>query len=93
MTIFVRRKRYSVAGWKWLERAAIGHKNLMELAELTHILLKTKRMSEGSSTMKKCSECYMDGNCIYQANNDMCPLGVNPKRRGKRNHELSLLWK
>jgi hypothetical protein len=40
LTVFVRRKRYSVAGWKWLERAAIGHKNLMELAELTHILLK-----------------------------------------------------
>jgi len=40
LTIFVRRKRYSVAGWKWLERAAIGHKNLMELAELTRILLK-----------------------------------------------------
>jgi hypothetical protein len=25
----------------------------------------------------------MDGNCIYQANNDMCPLGVNPRKKKK----------
>jgi hypothetical protein len=31
--------------------------------------------------MKNCSECYMDGNCIYQANDDMCPLGVNPQKK------------
>jgi len=23
----------------------------------------------------------MNGNCIYQANNDVCPLGVNPKQK------------
>jgi hypothetical protein len=35
------------------------------------------------STIKNCSECYMDGNCIHQENNDMCPLGVNPKKQKK----------
>jgi hypothetical protein len=33
--------------------------------------------------MKNCSECLMDGNCIYQANDDMCPLGVNPQKKKK----------
>jgi hypothetical protein len=38
--------------------------------------------------MKKimtCEECFMSGNCIYQENNDMYPLGIKPQRR--RNHE------
>ena len=46
-------------------------------------VFRPSKIKKGSSTMKNCSECYMDGNCIYQANNDMCPLGVAPKREAK----------
>jgi hypothetical protein len=31
-----------------------------------------------------CEKCFMNGNCIYQANADVCPLGVNPKKKEGR---------
>jgi hypothetical protein len=37
---FKKRKIYSTAGWKWLLQACARHKSLMEMAELTHIILK-----------------------------------------------------
>jgi len=39
-----------------------------------------KEEGEGSETMT-CEKCIMNGNCIYQENNDMCPLGVKPTKK------------
>ena len=30
-----------------------------------------------------CEKCIMNGNCIYQENNDMCPLGIKPTKMGE----------
>jgi len=46
VNVFVRRKIYSVASWNWLLCACMRHRSLLEMAELTRIILKEERQSK-----------------------------------------------